>query len=522
MRVVLFSIGVCGGAIAALLLLSGDAGVTGFEAAGRAERMDAARVGLSGDERRGQSERVAAGTEPRGDLLDAILVRADSAPVQVLDEALALDAALQTAALQRVATAWARRDPRAALAQAASLPEALRAGFESAVAREWAFIDPAGFLAYAETEGSIERLLAGLDVLLATDPERVFAIAARGLMSGSFAVETLYLNAVRAIVERDPSAAITRLLPLATGRQRDRVLRTIAQTYAATNADAAFAWAASLSPQSLEAVKGAILGVASEELLQAYELLVSFEDGRIPIGSLAGELVDAALAGRQTHEVLANLLAEGGDPEGEMLAYLMLRWLRLEPEGATAWMTAHKSSVTTRVAQVLASNLGLEDVRSAAALTRVIPQDAIDAWIRAVGMRYGQFDLDGGLDWLAQFEGRAGYAEAMTALLFGAADSEPARVAGLIEKASVPISSLPIWTVAPLLTEADPIAAIRWATSIENADTSRIATDIVARVWVGIDAPAAERWARAQPPGSARDRILAVAAQAAEAATGQE
>jgi hypothetical protein len=29
---------------------------------------------------------------------------------------------------------------------------------------------------------------------------------------------------------------------------------------------------------------------------------------------------------------------------------------------------------------------------------------------------------------------------------------------------------------------------MRWATHIENSDTSRIATDIVARVWVGIDA----------------------------------
>jgi hypothetical protein len=60
--------------------------------------------------------------------------------------------------------------------------------------------------------------------------------------------------------------------------------------------------------------------------------------------------------------------------------------------------------------------------------------------------------------------------------------------AALIERASVPISSRPIWDVAPVLTKADPVAAMRWATHIENSDTSRIATDIVARVWVGIDA----------------------------------
>src|SRR5690606_36887474 len=134
-----------------------------------------------------------------------------------------------------------------------------------------------------------------------------------------------------------------------------------------------------------------------------------------------------------------------------------------------------------------------------------------------------QFDVNEAFKWMAQSERRAGFAEAMTQLLLGASESDPARAAALIEKSSVPTGNLTIWPVAQFFTQAYPEGAMPWAVRIEDYATSLSATGIVASIWVDSDAQAAERWALRQPAGSARDGILdALAKRRAEAATEQQ
>jgi hypothetical protein len=144
--------------------------------------------------------------------------------------------------------------PEAALAAARELPAYSRLALVSAAASEWAFIDPAGFFAYAEAADSIDDLIAGLEVLIATDPERVFAIAARYYGPANPQIEALYLHAIRGMAGRDPVGTIARLQPLATGAQRDPILASIAEAYAAIDANAALSWAMSVVPPSTDAL----------------------------------------------------------------------------------------------------------------------------------------------------------------------------------------------------------------------------------------------------------------------------
>lgn len=77
---------------------------------------------------------------------------------------------IRTSAAARVAKVWARQDPEAALAAADELPANSRSAYLSAAVSEWAFVDPVGFFAHAEAADSIDELIAGLEVLIATDP----------------------------------------------------------------------------------------------------------------------------------------------------------------------------------------------------------------------------------------------------------------------------------------------------------------------------------------------------------------
>src|SRR5690606_12987471 len=110
-----------------------------------------------------------------------------------------------------VGRVWAWTDPEAALSAAATLPPALRTELRESVSAEWANVDAQGFMRFAE--GSIDpvALVGGLKLLIASHPERVFEIAARLPYDTGIATNTVQLDALRVLAERDPQAALARL-----------------------------------------------------------------------------------------------------------------------------------------------------------------------------------------------------------------------------------------------------------------------------------------------------------------------
>lgn len=431
-------------------------------------------------------------------------------PDGALREALAVEpSVLRTSAVARVAEVWARRDPEAALAAALELPADARAAYVSAVASEWAFFDPPGFFAYAEAAESINDLIGGLEVLIATDPERVWAIAAGFNGPGTAEVNALYLHAVRGMAGRDPYGAIVRLEAVATGPQRDPILASIAEAYAAVDADAALGWALSIMPSSPDALGKIIETVASEDLLRAYEMMRRMENSAVNAKSFGSVMAEAALRGRQPAASLARSLTERSEPDADvMLSGLLSRWTLQDPESAVVWMAGNEVHLTTELTGAMVSGLAFEDPPLAAELARRVPPSAQDQWLAEVSFRYGQFAVEEAMDWLAEYEGRAVYRAILTRTLGGGLRSDTEFVARYIETSEIDFDRELIYGTAFALVEQNPATAVQWAMRLEDPERSAWAIEGAIDRWARMDSAASTRWVLSQPRSATRDRIL--------------
>jgi hypothetical protein len=404
-----------------------------------------------------------------------------------------------------------RHDPLAALDRAAMLPPQDRAAFAAAVAQEWAFVDPSGFFAFAESAVSIDHLVDGLELLIATDPEHVLRIAAGHRGAGNTSIDALHLAAVRGMTSRDPPGAIARLEPAAAGRMREPILTSIAEAYAALDMEAALAWAVSLDPPSAASVATVVEAVAAQDLLRAYDLLLGVESGTLNRDSAAHVLIRAALRqGRQAPQSIADALVRRNEPvlKDSLLPGVMSVWTGEDPRGAAAWLAANPAQVTEEMAGRLATGLAFDDVRLAADWIELVPQRFQEKWISTVAFRYGQFDIEEAFTWIDRYVGRQGYLDALTALLGGGTHTSPERVASFVETTSLPIGEDLVASAARALAERDPDAAARWALGLRNREHSTRAAQVVASRWMLTDAAAAQRWVLAQPRGEGRDRLL--------------
>jgi hypothetical protein len=492
--IVRFVVGTCCGAVAAFLYLA----------------VDSARSLTSPTELAADRTRNYADSDVAPTVLVSTSERAATEPLNALREALAIESAFtRTNASAGVARIWARQDPEAALAAAAEVPAASRSDYLDAVAREWAFVDPAGFFAYAEAANSIDELIDGLEVLIATDPQRVFEIAARFNAPAQPDIEALYLHAVRGMAGRDPAGTIARLQFIATGAQRDPILVSIAEAYSAIDAKAALAWAMSVVPPSPDALSEVIETVASGDLLAAYAMLQQVPGGGVSAGSLGTALVEAALRGRQPAAPLASALAVRAEPEAVvLLTRLMQQWAQREPENAVAWMAGNEAYLTDELTSAVVFNIAFEDVSLAAELADRVPPSAQRQWLDAVANRYGQFDAEAGMAWLARYEGVSGYDKLLNSLLGGASRSSPEFVAEYIETSGALFDRNLVLRTASSFVEQNPEAATQWAMRIDDTEHSAWALEGVVDRWSQTDGSAATRWVLSQPRGAARDRLL--------------
>ncbi len=390
-------------------------------------------------------------------------------------------------------------------------PGALRESHVSAAASEWAFFDPAGFFAHAESADSIDDLIAGLKVLIATDPERVLTIAARFNGPDTPAINELYLHAVRGMAGRDPYGTIARLEGLATGPQRGAILGSIAQGFATFDADAALAWAMAVVPASAEALAKVFETVAATDLLRAYDMTRRVQGGVPNAQSLGIAMADAALRSGQSPASLANSLAARGEPDADnLLSRVMQRWTMREPESAVAWLAGNEAHVTDALTSAMVGQLAFDDVALAAELTGRVPPNARDQWLDAVAYRYGQFDLDQAMNWLAGFQGQSGYDAILVRVLSGGLISDAGFVADYIETSGIESDRGLIQSAARELAQQDPEAGVQWAMRLGDAERSAWAIGAAVGRWAETDVAGATRWALSQPRGRERDQVLDV------------
>jgi len=379
-------------------------------------------------------------------------------------------------------------------------------------AGDWAFLDPVGFFDYAERTASIDDLIAGLEVLIAIDPERVFELVSRFNSAGSAEINELYLHAIRGMAGRDPLAAIARLQGIADGPQRDPILAAIAQGYSTVDPDAALQWAASILPPSPDTVDSVLETVASTDLLRAYGLMLQAQ-GRVADTMNSGyAMARLALASGQPPGSLAsNLAAQSGPEADNILSGLMQGWMLQEPDRAVDWMIANEAQLTDELTRAAVYYLAFEDVTRAAELTARVPASAQGQWLSEVANRYGQFDIEAALRWLPQYESRPGYAEILNRTLTGSVmppGASPLVVARFIATSNADISDEAILRTGYSYARFDPEAATQWALGLNDPERAGVAAAAVADVWAGEDGPAAQRWALEQPRGALRDQIV--------------
>lgn len=382
---------------------------------------------------------------------------------------------------------------------------------------DWAFFDPAGFFTHAEGADSIDELIAGLEVLIATDPGRVMEIAARFQGKGSSDIDALYLHAIKGMVGRDPYGAIVRLQGVAAGPQRDPILAAIGEAYASIDADAALRWAASVLPPAPDALDKVLETVAATDLLRAYDLMQQVP-GRIANAELLGSaMARAALAGEQAPASIASALARRREPDADIiLRGLMQGWMLQQPESVVEWMNANEAYLTDELTRAAVYYLAFEDVTYAAALTDSVPASAQSQWLSEVANRYGQFDIDAALKWLQQYQGRTGYTEILNRTLLGSATlsrTTPQAVADFIASTDADISYESVMRTGYSYADHEPEAAMQWALGLRNPEYAGWAAAAAIDGWGANDAPAAQRFALAQPRGALRDQMLSALLQ---------
>lgn len=430
-------------------------------------------------------ERVASGLpaiERPGFRLDALAARAADDPAGVFAAVMSGGSQLtQSVLLPQVAASAARADLEGALALASGIgdPQA-RMVSVAAVLKVWTEQDPAAVLAYLESSppNTLRGAAETVQVLASVDPVRMLAIAERmppDLRLGARSA------ALVAMAERDVSAALARLDSVPAGRDRDSLLRPIAATYARQNADAALAWAKSLSPPSQTAVSGVIEGIAAQSFDRALErVLLEIANGTtagISFGQALppGPLFAAINADPGNAPQLLNRLVASGDSallsRAEGAAYV---WSQRDPARAVDWVIANLEALGASSVTPLAQQIAGRDPALAAITPDRLPAEARALWIASAADAMAATDPNGAMAYLEPFRGEPGHAEAVTAVVRRAAPLNPAAAAGWAKEVGHP----------PALAAA--------ATS-----------------WARNDAAAAERWVLDLPRGEGRDAALA-------------
>lgn len=442
----------------------------------------------------------------RGSPIEPRRVGAASIPImqdprEVLRETLAHDVTTQSAVLRKLAFEWVRYDPEAALAEARRLPEAAKVIFQSAVAREWAFVNPDGFFAYAEAASAIDELIAGLTLLIATDPDRVRRIASRAQGPRTASVQDLELEAIRGMVYRDPTGATARLAAIPTSDPTP-ILSAAMEAYADLDPEGALRWLLAENITTRRVQMALVTTVARDDLIRAYDMV-----DEIGVEGLGTGLEGSAFRGKQSPVSVANALAYSGAHARRLDAFVQ-SWFYNDHESALSWMVANARSVDAGRASLLARYLVTKDLELAKKSVDRVPPEIRAAWIEGIALSYALSDPENAARWVEQFQGQPGYDEAYEQVISGMANSRPSFAAQLLEDARFIPDDGTVATVASEWTSRDPTSALEWALALERETMASTALVAVTSTWIDANKTEALQSILRLTPGLTRDRVL--------------
>ncbi len=405
---------------------------------------------------------------------------AEGSPADALARARTIaDPNARMAAVYRVLSSWAQRDPRAVVDYLASLDPPSR----REVSGVWMQI----------ASSAPDLALAHVDAIAAEQRPAVEQVA------------------LQALAQHDPLAAFARLAQMPRGFERQQLVQSIGQSYAARDADAALAWARSLQPPEPGALAGVAVGMAAKDMGRALDVAAGIGSAMEQTSAMQTIVSQATFRDpAASGELLDRVLALSNNMQRQMLTMSILSgWASREPAQAADWLLANAARTPADSFVQVASQYARADPTSAAAYASRMPSEVRGAWLRGVASGYAAQDPRAALAWVEQFRGSADYDDTAIAVLQGAAQVDPAAAAHVLDSIGRDdYRRGGVSTVAMSWSNRDPAAAASWAAGLADQGSRTMAMQAVAQAWSNQDPSAAQAWLLSQPAGPARDGAL--------------
>ena len=446
--------------------------------------------------------------------IEVIAERAESDPGYGIAEALALEKLSdQQKALSKVAAAAARLDPRSAIELGASIADGQhRTAFQGRVMSSWAQSNPEAALEFLTESGLSreEQLTLGrsaMRYIAADDPQRLLAAAEQ--WSGTMRQQA-ERTALHYWSQDDPLSALTFVESLPPSRTRDQYISSVASGYAQRDPQGALAWASELQPRPRGLYHSMMSGLAREDPGLAFDTATSLETEADRFEAMQGLIMEAVYRNGTPGEMATRVLAlDDGRLRDQSLQMMGSMWVRRDPTGAVAWLSANSSQLPDEIYGSFARELAENDPAAAADLTDRIPVTARPGWIQQVAGGYAERDPEGASNWLSQYQGQPGYDAGVAAIAQQAAERDPVQAARLLTGSSDPQHATAVaGTVGTSWARQDPVSAARWAEGLEIDQARGAAITGVASEWADRDVEAASRWAMQLSRGPDRDAAL--------------
>lgn len=428
----------------------------------------------------------------------------------LLDAAALSERAERRRTVMLIGRLWAGIDPQAALAGASLLPPELRDDYNASVASEWANLDAQAFLGFAEQTASIEALAAGLEVLVATDPGRVYEVSGRltGVSATSVAthMHDVQRAALLALTDRDPEAAMLLIEPWLSRIDMSPLPQEVVTRFARANPDAALAWLNSLDAATNTHRRVVLEGVAQVDFVRAFEFASARPSLLLDADYALGR---AALADRsRVAEIASMLLQRDSSLANRVLDGLVGNWTYREPESAVDWMLANAGTVDPSLAKSIASGYAATDLEAAMSLLERVPPHLGGMWVKEVATQYADMEPAAAFDWIRQYQGQSVYQDLHSIVVMSAVNSDPRLAAAMIDDVSPALQSVAAPSIAQAFADRDPLAAAEWASSLNDTAAASSALSSVIRNWVRRDMRSATDWATGLSRGELRDEAI--------------
>jgi hypothetical protein len=445
-------------------------------------------------------------------LFEARAGRSLDDPYRALADAARLAPEEQRTEIVKIARAWASIAPEEAWDHVAQLTDAkVRTLFQNAVIDQWSADQPErAFDRVLELPDDWQRTQLLQQVLAefgAREPLRALElITARNLPNNDELKATVIQQWAR---EDAPGAA--QWIEGKDPQMQGRFAFAIGNAYVTQTPDEALAWALRISRSPGRNLWSSMLGTyATQNPQEALRIALAAESSvqrtqalSQVIGAIAQR--DPALAYSQLDKLPA------GDQRRNLVGQIATRFAQRSPDAAFEWMLGLNNPEDKRSAsRQVAYGMAEADIERAGRLLERVPNDLRQMWAGAVANRYGNTDVEKGVQWTRRFQDEPNYNRVALSFIQSVAMQSPDTIVDVIDRVTVEGKQRDMLIQNAIQTAGfqAPEAASKWIAAIQDDRMRAGAVSQVAGAWSRNDPAGARKWVMTLDRGAARDAGL--------------